>query len=130
MFLFTVSFEYGNWSVSGLASLTFNKQTILQACRCFYIPLIRWFLSSDIADHFHRPHNAQTASSKSISTTVDALLLSSRIRVISGGTQNRSSDIHEASIGIADTQPRSTPEGLLFDARSLCPRVPAGQRIS
>lgn len=127
---FHSSFQNSRWSVSGLASLTFNNQTILQACRCFDIPLIRWFLSSDTADHFRRPHNAQTASNKSISTIVDILPLSSRIRVTSGGTQGPSLDTHEASIGIADIPPRSTLEGLLFDARSLCPMAHAGQRIS
>ena len=66
-------------------------------CHCFCIPLIRLFLSSDTADHFRRPHNAQTASRKSISTILaDTPLLSSRIRVTSGDTQGRRLDIHDA----------------------------------
>ena len=76
--------------------VTFNKRTIFQVYHYFCIPLIRWFLSSDTAGHFRRPHNAQTASSKSISTTAGTLLLSSHIRVTSGDTQGRSVDTHVA----------------------------------
>lgn len=108
----------------------FNKQTILPANCCSCILSIHWSLSNDTADHFRPPRSAQTASSKSISTSVTIHVPSAHIRITSGGTQGLTQNTCEAWSDTVDILPHSTPEDLLFDGRSLCPRAPGGRRIS